>query len=108
MPSAAAQRHSRDSAFLAGLLSLADALLGIPLAELLGQLHIEDAIREALLEREGSLGDTLEIVELLERGRFRALEARLAELRVPSDRVAAAQRDAYAWQRALDPAPLEP
>lgn len=58
----------RDRAFMAGILSLMDALLGAPMQEVIEQLHLHDEVREALLHRQGRLGRLLLIAEALERG----------------------------------------
>jgi len=62
----------RDEAFLAGLLSVADALVDRPLAEALEALPISDGLRAALLEHEGRLGELLERTLAYERGDFAA------------------------------------
>ena len=66
-----AERHSHDRAwpdraFMTGILSLLDALLAMPIAEVIEPLRLPDDVRTALLEREGPLGHLLRIVEALE------------------------------------------
>ncbi len=66
-----AERQSRDRAwpdraFMTGILSLLDALLAMPIAEVIEPLRLPDDVRTALLEREGPLGHLLRIVEALE------------------------------------------
>lgn len=58
-----------DSAFLVGMLSLLDRLFGQPLAELLGELPLPPALRQALLAQEGELGRALHCVITLESGK---------------------------------------
>jgi EAL and modified HD-GYP domain-containing signal transduction protein len=67
-----AEQRSRDQrwhdrAFMTGILSLLDALLETPMAELIESLHLPDDVRAALLERSGALGHLLNVVEALER-----------------------------------------
>jgi c-di-GMP-related signal transduction protein len=57
----------RDRAFMTGILSLMDTLLGTPLPEVVAQLNLTDDVRDALLSRAGSLGALLDLVEALER-----------------------------------------
>jgi EAL and modified HD-GYP domain-containing signal transduction protein len=57
----------RDRAFMTGILSLLDTLLAAPMTELLAALNLHVDVRRALLERAGSLGHLLQIVEALER-----------------------------------------
>lgn len=56
----------RDQAFLAGIMSLVSALLGLPLPEILKTLPLPDDVRIALLDRTGLLGELLLLVEALE------------------------------------------
>ncbi len=56
----------RDRAFMTGILSLVDTLLGTPMREVVAQLNLADDVREALLARSGRLGGLLKIVEALE------------------------------------------
>lgn len=91
-----------DRAFLAGMLSLADSLLGGGLEEVLEQLGVEPEIREAVLARDGLLGSLLRAVESLENGRFVELSALLGDLGVSSEQLGRAQREAYLWIRSLE------
>lgn len=56
-----------DRAFMAGMFSLLDTLLDMPLAEVLGQLNLADDLTAALLAREGRLGRLLDVVTAAER-----------------------------------------
>jgi EAL and modified HD-GYP domain-containing signal transduction protein len=49
----------RDSAFAVGLLSMLEALLDVPLGEIIPTLPLTDDVLAALLEGEGRLGDVL-------------------------------------------------
>ena len=62
---------------MTGMFSLLGVLFGMPLAEVLAPLAISDAVRAALLEREGELGALLALVESAERGDFADVAARL-------------------------------
>ncbi|HET6510147.1 MAG TPA: HDOD domain-containing protein [Baekduia sp.] len=59
-----AQRRGDDTdvAFSVGLLSVADALLGVPMADALDGLPLDDAVVAALLDREGPDGAALTAV----------------------------------------------
>lgn len=89
-----------DKAFMAGIMSLLDALLGQPLAELAATLNLPAEVNAALLERSGKLGDMLALVETLETS---------ASIAVPAARigglspgiVAAAQAEALRWANTL-------
>ena len=56
-----------DRAFMTGILSLLDALIGAPLADILAPLPLQDDVRDALLWRSGDLGLLLALTEALER-----------------------------------------
>ena len=55
-----------DMAFMTGSMSLLDALLAIPLPEIISSLVLDRGVKEALLNREGELGKLLSVVENLE------------------------------------------
>lgn len=59
-----------DQAFMTGMLSLADAVMQIPLEEVFQQIGLADEIREAVLQRTGTLGDLLNLAEAIETGDF--------------------------------------
>jgi c-di-GMP phosphodiesterase len=59
-----------DRAFTVGLFSVADALLDMPLAEVLEALPFDDALTAALLEHAGPEGRLLKAVVDYEHGRF--------------------------------------
>ncbi len=62
--------------FTVGLLSVADALLSVPMDVLLDELdELDDSVKRALVAREGELGDRLRLVESYELGRADQLEA---------------------------------
>jgi len=62
--------EERETLFTIGLFSVADALMGAPMEEVLESLPFSDEIRAALLRREGPKGDLLTSVLAYERGEF--------------------------------------
>lgn len=64
-----------DEAFLVGLFSLFDAIVGRPLAEVLENIPITDDARRALVERDGPLADLLEAAVYYEQGDWDRLHA---------------------------------
>lgn len=81
-----AERHGHDAvwpdkAFMTGILSLLDALLATPIADVIAPLRLPDDVRGALLERDGQLGHLLRIAEALERYDDRSV----GELLIASD-----------------------
>jgi EAL and modified HD-GYP domain-containing signal transduction protein len=71
--------HLHDRAFMTGILSLLDTLLEMPMTEVIGQLHLPDDVRAALVQRNGRLGRLLLIVEALERTDDAEVAALLAD-----------------------------
>ena len=87
----------RDELFLVGLLSLFDVLLGVPMANLVGKMHLSDDIRDVLLGSEGVYGPYLMMVLLLERDKVeRALEI-ARTLGMEADGLAACGKAAFNW-----------
>ena len=93
-----ASRDDKSAAFTVGLLSVTDALYQTPMEELIDELPVSAAIREALLDGTGPHGDALAIARSCER----ADVDRLVEL-VPDrlDEVQEAYAEAVAWADAL-------
>ncbi|MES2325407.1 MAG: EAL domain-containing protein [Pseudomonadota bacterium] len=60
------QRGIADVAFTVGIMSLMDALFGIPMEEILEQIPVIDEVSNALLKRTGFFGDLLNLAECLE------------------------------------------
>ena len=61
------QRHVADIAFTVGIMSLMDTLFGMPMAEILAQIPVNDDVSKALLYRDGFYGDLLKLAECIER-----------------------------------------
>ncbi len=91
----------RDRAFLAGMLSLADVLLGRSLEELAQELHVHEDIRAALQREPGGLGDLLSLAERLEQADFAGVEETLVRAGLDVPRLRRSQADAHQWVTAL-------
>jgi EAL and modified HD-GYP domain-containing signal transduction protein len=61
------QRHVADIAFTVGIMSLMDTLFGMPMADILAQIPVNDDVSQALLYRDGFYGDLLKLAECIER-----------------------------------------
>ena len=78
-------RNSQDAAFMAGMFSLLDVLLGQPIAKVIAPLNLDAPVSAALLERAGPLGNLLTVVELTERNNsVAALRADVAGAILPA------------------------
>lgn len=56
----------RESAFMTGILSLIEGVIGKPLSEIVQELNLGERLAVALLRREGELGILLDVVESVE------------------------------------------
>ena len=91
-----------DRAFMTGIMSLMEALLSTPIAEILAPLPVADEVAAALLERSGRLGAMLDVVEVIEGRDTRALIDVLGPLKPLSvNAVEEAHRAALAWANSI-------
>ncbi len=86
-----------ERAFLVGMLSLADALLGRPLPQLVQELGLADSLAHALTAREGRLGSLLTLAEQVERGEVSRFEPVLEARGLDLPRLQSIDDAAYAW-----------
>jgi c-di-GMP phosphodiesterase len=59
-------RNMAEIAFTVGIMSLMDALFGMPMERILTELSVTDEVRVALLSRQGIYGDMLKLAESVE------------------------------------------
>ncbi len=81
-----------DELFTVGLLSVADALLEVPLETIVEELPLARGVTAALLARDGPAGAILEAVISYEQGDFD-----VATLQAHSPGIASSYRDALGW-----------
>lgn len=92
----------RDMAFMTGILSLLDTLLGLPMPEAVAPLALPDEVRDALLSRSGPLGRLLRLVESLEAGNDAEAASLLADGRpCPVAELPRLQVAAMAWANSI-------
>ena len=90
-----------DRAFMTGIMSLLDTLLGIPMEEVVKQVSLASDVESALLKHEGKLGKLLLLVEKLEHNDFDAAEGLLADMQLNLGRLMQAQIEAMNWAHML-------
>jgi len=96
-------RDSRaDSAFIVGIMSLADVVLGLKIDDIVGQLDLVDDVKEALLTHEGFFGHMLRLVEKVEAGEFGDVQDLLSELGLSPAELMNAQIEAMEWASTLN------
>jgi EAL and modified HD-GYP domain-containing signal transduction protein len=94
-----------DVGFIVGLMSLMDALFGMPMQEVLQKITVYNEVNLALLERKGVYGQLLHLVEYLEQ--LTAPEPPpellplLAQLQLPPEELFALQQQAFVWVNQL-------
>ncbi len=84
---AAGLNEKKASLFLMGLLSIADALLDKPIAEVLGSLPIPQEVKSALTGGENRFRDVYELLLALERGEWLQLSTHVQRLGCPEDAI---------------------
>jgi len=94
--------HPGDAAFMVGTFSLLDVLLRLPIAEIVGQLPLSAAIKEALTTHEGSLGKLLTAIDTAERRDLPGATTALAALGITPAAYLDAQLTALDWASRLD------
>lgn len=101
MFAAAGNSEFQEHAFMTGIMSLLDALLAIPMEEVLEHINVVDEVHGALISHQGTLGHLLSICEMLEGERFEALPAALGDLNLEVRSVMQAQVEALQWVNAI-------
>jgi EAL and modified HD-GYP domain-containing signal transduction protein len=87
-----------ERAFTVGIMSLADALFSMPMADILDNVELAMDVRLALLERAGDLGAMLDVVERLEKADTgRQFTAALRRLGLTSKQVREIELTSFDW-----------
>lgn len=96
-----AQANLRDHAFMVGILSYADTLLGVPLNQVLARLNLPQHIHDALLSHGGVLGELLSLSIALDQANFG--EADVISHKLEIDRACMRRRliESLTWCNAL-------
>ncbi|PQP02039.1 EAL domain-containing protein [Massilia phosphatilytica] len=91
-----------NTAFTVGIMSLMDALFGVPMREILDKVDLSRDVRAALLERDGDYGAMLSVAEALEDAEpGRNLAAALDRLGLSVKQVRDIELAAFGWVREL-------
>lgn len=73
-------KNHQDRAFMVGILSLLDVLLGIEMPSIVDKLGIPEDMSQALLLREGRLGDQLRLIEANEKSEAETVQTMLTDI----------------------------
>ena len=90
-------QEEADQAFVAGIFSLLDTMLGLPMESALGLLSVPDPVQEALLHRTGVLGHLLVLAQACESNDDDAFDRAASALRLSSQQINGAHLQALAW-----------
>jgi c-di-GMP-related signal transduction protein len=91
----------RSDLFQIGLLSLMDAILEIPMREVLDGLPLDEAARNALIQNKGPLSPIYELIIAVEAGIWPRVTALSAQLGIDQEFTAKSQWDAMAWAQSI-------
>lgn len=87
----------QDEAYMVGLLSLANVLMGWTMDQLAERLNLAEELKAALIRRDHPLGRLITLCEALERGDLNKVVAIAEELHIHPEGVMLAQQDAITW-----------
>lgn len=91
-----------DQAFMAGIMSLMPALVGLPIADIVAPLGLATAVRDAVCDGSGMLGDMLHLAESSESGDIDQLTGNLTRLPgLTPKRLNRAQTSALQWANSI-------
>ena len=94
---AGGSKDAQDGAFMVGMFSLLEVLLGQPVAEVVKPLNLAEDVEAALVDRQGALGRWLGLVELAEAGPSAAVAQALGASAISSETWALEQAHACNW-----------
>ncbi|MBV8666672.1 MAG: HDOD domain-containing protein [Burkholderiaceae bacterium] len=90
-----------ENLFVAGMFSLLDRLLGVPMADLLENVQLSEPVTQALLAREGMYGPFLALAEACEFGNNEQIGELADSLFISPVQVNEAHLAALAWAQSL-------
>jgi EAL and modified HD-GYP domain-containing signal transduction protein len=93
------QRNVADIAFTVGIMSLMDALFGIPMSEIVAQIPVSDEVATALTHRVGFFGELLRLAESIEQmeGGEDMVIPTLKQLAISSEELMQFEVAAFSW-----------
>lgn len=97
-----ALRAEAEHAFVVGILSLLDALLGAPMEEALRGIPLAEKILAALQRREGPLGKALALAEAIEQDQLSVAHQDAVTLDLTLEETLSLQLQAGCWARAVE------
>lgn len=92
-----------EQGFLVGILSLLDAVYAVRMEDIVEQLRLADAAAAALLRREGTIGELLQLAERMERQELDPAFEQIGAMGLSRAKVLEAQTAAFAWRGEMAP-----
>lgn len=96
------RNYSPEEAFMVGTLSLLQDVYEISMDEIVSELNLSEDVRLALTDRDGILGELLQIAEMIERIELDEAVECLSKRGIPLISVLECQKKAYNWREGLD------
>src|SRR5262249_14826304 len=90
-----------DYAFMVGIMSLADAVLGLQIEEIFAQVRLIDEVKEAVIKHEGFFGQMLVLVQKVQAGEFTDASRLGSKLGLSPAELNSAQLEAIQWDGSL-------
>ncbi|MGH8807853.1 MAG: EAL and HDOD domain-containing protein [Noviherbaspirillum sp.] len=92
-------RNTSDTAFTVGIMSLMDALFGLPMEDILKRFPVSREVADALLTRSGLYGDMLKLAEYIEHLKEAGplVPPLLEKLQLSTEDLYALELDAFGW-----------
>lgn len=88
-----------DRAFLAGMFSTLDAVLDLPIEDVMNALPIDNDIKLALVQDVGLLAGALNIIKAYEQGDWDMAESYCCQIGLSIDNIHETYKEAIAWQK---------
>ena len=96
-PGLQGNRHATEQAFMTGILSLLESLYDISMEDIVKELNLSEEVHQALVNREGTFGLLLTLVQSVEEADFATSVQLLESLSIPYHSLMEAQIKAYNW-----------
>ena len=93
-------KNEAENLFVAGMFSLLDKLLGVPMEDVLEKIQLSESVTQALLSREGIYGPFLALAEACELN-AEGVDSMAMSLCISAKQVNQSQMSALAWAQSL-------
>jgi EAL and modified HD-GYP domain-containing signal transduction protein len=90
-------RQDEQCMFLLGVFSLMEAMLGLPISEIVAEIALPDTVRAALLGRPNRYREILDLVKAVEAGSWSEVSKFALGLRLDESQLSAAYLEAVDW-----------